>query len=160
MVTDDDEMSWQSFKGACFSAVFQHVGEPSAETWRIRGSGVQDPPAEASTTAAVLAACETLGIKVRSYCMASPANVTSYHIDSRFLGGGISAMTGRYFYGERGAYIRGRKAVLLMAFRMGLRITNRWMQRFNLNGESEATLEAELARQLAAATGCGQGGKP
>jgi hypothetical protein len=93
-----------------FSSVFRET-EPDANKWRIMGSGVQGFPVDAHLTQVVVDALESNGVEVRQYSMGSPANVSSYHLEAKFRDGGLSASTGTYWYGKRGAWIEGRDAV-------------------------------------------------
>ena len=74
-------------------------------------SGVRGFPIEAEYTSAIVDVLEANGIAVRQYSMGSPANVDSHHLEARFLDGGLTASTGKYWYGRKGAWIEGRKAV-------------------------------------------------
>jgi hypothetical protein len=88
--------------------------------WRIKGSGVQGWPTDAPLTAEIKRFLETAGIAVRAHSMGSPANVDSYHLEAAFEDGGLYASTGTYWFGQRGAWIRGRKAVMWLAKQLGL----------------------------------------
>lgn len=76
--------------------------------------------------------------------MGSPANCDSYHLEASFLDGGLRAKTGNYWYAARGAWIRGPKAVLLVALKLGLNVTPAWRRRHGLENISLADLLAEL----------------
>jgi hypothetical protein len=106
-----------------FKSVFVVEIDPSDNTtrWRIRGSGVHGYPDTAPLTAAIIDRLEASGIIVKSYSKGSPANVTSYHLDARFEDGGLTASTGCYWFGERGAWIKGAKAIVTLANILALR---------------------------------------
>ena len=93
-----------------FSSVFRE-SEPNANKWRISGSGVKGFPDNAQLTHIVVDALESNVVEVRHYSMGSAANASSYHLEAKFKDGGLSARTGTYWYGERGAWIEGRDAV-------------------------------------------------
>lgn len=106
-----------------FSSVFK-VTEPRGNKWRIVRSGVQGFPVDAENTRAVVDALECNGIEVRQYSMGSPANVSSYHLEAKFKDGGLTASTGTYWYGRRGAWIEGLEAVEWVASLLDLTPSN------------------------------------
>jgi hypothetical protein len=131
------------FIGKPFHRVFsQPAGSPSSR-WRIRNSGVMGKPDDAATTSAVHLACEAVGIEVKSYWMGSPANLTSYHLKATFLDGGLEADTVNGFC-NRGGWVTGPKAVLLIAMKLGLRVTPTWRRKHGLEGVTLADLVADL----------------
>lgn len=79
--------------------------------WRIRRSGVRTRPEDAETTAMVVDALGTAGIRLNARNWGSAANADSYHLDANFADGSFKAETGNYWYGSRGAWITGPRAL-------------------------------------------------
>ena len=104
-----------------FSSIFKQAC-PDVPEWRIVRSGVRGRPVEAGFTAAVVEALEANGVAVRQYSMGSPANVDSFHLEAKFQDGGLSASTGNYWYGRKGAWIEGRQAVEWVAKLLNLKL--------------------------------------
>lgn len=129
----------EQFRGRPFSEVFTHPRTAKRNAWRLRGSGVFGPAEYSDTGAAVLAACEHLGIAVSHRSSGSPANADEYRLDATFLDGGFHSQTGNYMGGTRGAWVEGRKAVLLLALTLGVRVRPYWRKLHRLEA---ATLES------------------
>lgn len=100
-----------------FKSVFVEEANPTDKTtrWRVKGSGVHGYPDDAPLTEEIVRSLESSGIPVRSFSMESPANVTSHHLEAKFEDGGLYAATGGYWYGERGTWVSGMKAVTRLA---------------------------------------------
>jgi hypothetical protein len=98
--------------------------EPTAEgeppKWRIKGSGVRGYPDDAPKTAELIEALKKEGIEVKEYSMSSPANVSSRHAEASFLDGGLYSSTGKYWFGEKGAWITGEQAFAFVVEKLGL----------------------------------------
>jgi hypothetical protein len=139
---EDDEDS-PSFTGKPFSAVFQQPRTAPRARWRIRGSGGRD--GWGLQVQAVVRACEELGITIKEDVEGSPVNVDSFHLEAHFLDGGLSVTTGDYF-GERGAWIYGPRAVLLLALQLGLVIRRSWYAANGLERVTFEQLRSELER--------------
>jgi hypothetical protein len=77
--------------------------------------------------------------------MGSPANVDSFHLEAKFLDGGLAGETGNYF-GERGAWIDGPRAVLLIALQLGLKVRPNWYTAHGLRGVTLEQLRSALNR--------------
>jgi hypothetical protein len=76
------------------------------------------------------------------YDMGSPANVDSVHIRAKFLDGGLSGEWSGWF-SERGAWVDGPKAVLLIALQCGLRLRPSWYRSSGLEGVTLERLKTE-----------------
>jgi hypothetical protein len=132
--------------GKSLTSIFKlEVSEP-APKWRIKGSGVRGWPTDCLLTQVVVDACKGLNISVDEYWMGSPANVDSYHLKATFLDGGLYASTGRYLFSPRGAWITGKKAVLIVAFQLGLKVSQAWLAEQGLENTTFDTLRSELAK--------------
>ena len=131
--------------GKTFSRMFHRPPGTEPDTWRIRNSGVQSQPHTSEETSAVLEACESLGIGIEHRNFGSPANADSYKIHAVFLDGGLDGETGNYWFGPRGVWVRGPKAVLLIALQLGLSVRHRWYQENGLTGATLDSLKKELA---------------
>lgn len=83
--------------------------------WRIRRSGVRTWPESAETTAMVVSALRGVGIRLHERNWGSAANASSYHLDANFEDGSFKAETGNYWYGSRGAWITGPRALAFIA---------------------------------------------
>ena len=97
-----------------FKSIFKRECDPFNGNlrWRIKGSGVRSLPEDAQLVMRVVQCLEKSGISIRRYHMDSPMNVLSHHIEARFQDGGLTASTGSYFFGERGAWITGIGALV------------------------------------------------
>ena len=105
-----------------FKSVFTEQRNNAGEVrWRVRGSGVKTYPTNAALTAEIELCLEAAGIAVNQRSSGSPANADCYRLEAAFEDGGFYASTGNYWYDERGAWIKGRKAVDWIAAQMGLR---------------------------------------
>jgi len=106
-----------------FKSVFVEEANPTDKTtrWRVKGSGVHGYPNDAPLTEEIVRSLKLSGITVRSFSMGSPVNVTSHHLEAKFEDGGLYAATGGYWYGERGTWITGMKAVTWLAQMLGLK---------------------------------------
>ena len=131
--------------GKTFSTVFHRPLDAEPDTWRIRNSGVQSQPHNSRETSAVLEACASLGIRAQHRSSGSPANADSYTVQAVFLDGGLDGETGNYWYAPRGVWVRGCKAVLLIALQLGLSVRQRWYQENGLTGATLDSLKRELA---------------
>jgi hypothetical protein len=97
------------------------VDQDAQPKWRIKGSGVRGFPSDADRTEAVLKILKDAGVPIREYSMSSPCNPSSYHVEAFFEDGGLRAVTGNYWYSERGAWISGEKAFEFIIQKLGLR---------------------------------------
>ena len=97
-----------------FKSIFKRECDPFSGNlrWRIKGSGVRSLPEDAQLVMRVVQCLEKSGISIRRYHMDSPMNVLSHHLEARFQDGGLTASTGSYFFGERGAWITGIGALV------------------------------------------------
>lgn len=134
----------ESFRDKPFSKLFHQPHNLGSKRWRIRNSASYDLPEDAGNTKIVTTVIESLGIHVRRYSMGSPINQDSNHLSAAFLDGGLSAMTGRYFFEEKGAWIEGPKAVLLVALMLGLRVRPSWREKHSLGKLTLDDLHREL----------------
>jgi hypothetical protein len=132
--------------GKTLTSIFKLEASDPAHKWRIKGSGVRGLPTDCLLTQVVVDACSDLDISVDKYSMGSPANVDSYHLEATFLDGGLYASTARYWFSPRGAWITGRKAVLLIAFQLGLKTSQAWLKEQGLENITFDTLRSELAK--------------
>jgi hypothetical protein len=103
-----------------FSAVFK-LENQEKDKWRITGSGVRGFPRDAPITDRIAGVLDDNGIPIREYSMGSPANMDSYHLEAKFLDGGLNASTGAY-WGEKGAWVTGTSAVKLVAELLDLKM--------------------------------------
>src|SRR5262249_54907046 len=146
MVADgSDTVTHMDTQGKPFSAVFCRLAGAERHTWRVRNSGVQFVPRRSKETRAVLEACSALGIPLEEKSSGSPANADSYTVRATFLDGGIEGQTGNYWYAPRGVWIRGTKAVLLLALQLGLSVRRGWYIEHGLTGATLHSLRRELA---------------
>jgi hypothetical protein len=99
-----------------------------------------------------------LGIEVKLKSSGSPANCDSYNLEAVFLDGGFSSRTGNYWYASRGAWVNGRRAVLLIALRLGLRVRPGWLRSHGLEKATLDSLNDELKRGLRAESKGGHSG--
>lgn len=138
-----------SVRGRTFASVFPRAGhvvsKDGVDCWRIRGSGVSEPPDEAPLTKTIVDFLESEGVEVwyggsRGICCAD-----SYTIESAFLDGGLFAETGNYIGYRRGAHVRGRQAVLFVALGLGLKVPAKDLWRLRLVGVALADLRRGLA---------------
>jgi len=95
-----------------FSSIFKHDPAPhgTPHRWRVVGSGVRTIPEDAILVGKITSLLESNGVRIRRYGMGSPVNSNSYHIEARFLDGGIGGSAHRGF-GERGTWIEGKRAL-------------------------------------------------
>jgi hypothetical protein len=131
-------------QGKPFATVFTGSSKYDPNTWRIRNSGVKSWPGTGRETRAVLEACKLLAIPVKEGGGGSAANASSYAVSATILDGGIEGQTGDYWYGPRGVWVRGPKAVLLLALQLGLSVQESWYRRHGLAGATLASLKREL----------------
>ena len=136
--------SHMDLQGKPFSAVFSGSSDYDTNTWRIRNSGVQRVPRASKETRSVLEACKSLGIRIEEKSSGSAANADSYKVSAVFLDGGIEGETGNYWYAPRGVWVRGPKAVLLLALELGLSVRKAWYRQHDLVGATLDSLKSEL----------------
>lgn len=96
--------------------------EGAVPYWRIAGSGVSGKPERARFTKMIVRGLENVGIDVEHTVSMGMVNADSYYLNATFLDGGLSATTGNYIGGAKGAYITGPKAVLLVALALRLKV--------------------------------------
>ena len=96
-------------------------------------------------TLAVVEACDDLGIEIERTRSGSPINADSYRMSAPFLDGGLSSMTGNYWFYERAAWVSGSRAVLLIALHLGLKVRKAWLQKYGLTDASLASLKSEIS---------------
>jgi len=107
--------------GRTFKSVFRPDGaKDGIARYRLAGSGVIGWPTDARTTNALTSLLKNNGIEIRQRSMGSPANANSYQLDAAFLDGGFHATTGNYWFGEKGAWIHGPKALAWVARSLGI----------------------------------------
>ena len=63
----------------------------------------------------VVNALRGVGIRLDARNWGSAANADSYHLDAKFEDGSFKAETGKYWYGSRGAWITGPRALAFIA---------------------------------------------
>ena len=131
------------FAGRSLTAVFD-TAKGANGRWRIRGSGVFEQPESCEQTAAIVTACEESGIQIVRPSSGSPANANSYSLEANFLDGGVQAQTGNYFFGKRGAWVIGARAMLFIALTLQLRIQDSLVRRLKLGHVSLEDLMNEL----------------
>lgn len=133
-----------SSKPETFSSFFEKVGDV---TWRIRGSGVSGSPIDCARVARVVESLRSLGLNVREGGFAGMCAADMYTLEAKFLDGELSAETGNYFGGTKGAWVEGKEAVRLLAGLLGLNLSPRVASKHGL------TLEPDLdtLRRLAVA---------
>lgn len=134
----------RSFAGRPLTAVFDTAKGQDGE-WRVRGSGVFGPPEICKQTAAIVTACEESGVHVLRGGSGSPANASSYTLEAKFLDGGLQAETGDYWYGKRGAWVNGARAMLFVALTLQLRIQDSLFRRLGLDHVALEDLKNELS---------------
>ena len=117
--------------------------------WRIKNSGVNGYPEDSAETSAVCNACSNLGIKSERYRMGSPVNADSYHISAEFLDGGFYAKTGNYMFDEKGAWVWGAKAVLVISLELRLRLRRTWLKNQGLEQKTFESLKSEIQAERA-----------
>ena len=117
-----DKVGGTVSRARTFRSVFVEEHNPvvGGIRWRIKGSGVQTHPTDAALTAEIKRCLVSSGVPVREYSSGSAANADSYHLEADFEDGGLYASTGNYWFGERGAWIKGRKAVEWVARKLEL----------------------------------------
>ena len=147
MTSEDVERVSPEFVGKPFSAVFTHPEGLEDGIWRIKGSGTHGMPELCKQTLAVTEACDDLGIQIKRTWSGSPINADCYRMSAPFLDGGLWSMTGNYWFYERGAWVSGPKAVLLVALHLGLRVRDAWRQEYDLADVTLDTLKAELGKR-------------
>jgi len=105
-----------------FKDVFEtHTDTETGEIrWRIKQSGVRGILITPHNTQRSVAALRGADVKVREWSSASPANASAYHLSADFDDGGLSGMTGNYFYGPHGIWVSGRQAILRVCFLLGI----------------------------------------
>lgn len=91
---------------------------------------------------------EELGLEVSASAIASPVSADQYDLDVEFLDGGMHGRTGNYIGGEKGASLSGKRAVLLVAFELGLRTPAYVLKRQGLEGHEHQTLRSDLRSEL------------
>jgi len=131
------------FRGQPLARVFQEQ-QSHPLLWRIRNSGVQGFPELSAETLAVVQACGQLGIGISRSKTGSPMNADCYRMQVGFLDGLLYSMTGNYWYQERGAWVQGPKAVLVLALQLGLKVDNSWLAKHALAGATLECLREEL----------------
>jgi hypothetical protein len=141
---DTDDVVQEDFAGKPFSAVFCRPRNAAEDKWRICRSGGRWDWGPAGR--AVLLACGELGIKVANPWGGSPVGVDTMEIEAAFLDGGLTGETGNYWCGQRGAWIRGKRAVLLIALQIGLKVRPGWLREQGLEGVTLEALRAELTK--------------
>ena len=132
------------FRGKPMSAIFQGSDAYPENCWRIRNSGVWGRPDNSAETFAIELACEALDIELKRTWSATPINPDSFRIEGQFLDGGISCMTGDYWYGEKGGWMFGPKCVLAICSELGLRVRESWLKKFDVLGTDLEALRSEL----------------
>lgn len=132
------------YADAPFSAVFAHPSNFPSDRWRVRSSGVHTAPDDAPTTAAVFAACDTLGLPLEMTFSGGPCSADAYPVRATFLDGGLEGQTGNYLCDKRGIEVVGPKAVLLLALTLGLRVRPGWRGRYALISVTLDDLRDEL----------------
>ena len=75
--------------------------------WRIAGSGVTGTPERARFTRMVVDMLAAIGMKLDRAVSMGMVNADSHSLKVRFLDGGLTAETGSYIGGQRGAYVTG-----------------------------------------------------
>ena len=138
------------FHGKRFWEVFRLDQETSKLRWRIVGSGVRGSPCDCLATAAVVQVLRDAGIHVRSSFMMplDSRGCGTSNLDATFLDGGLTASTGDYWYGQRGTWISGIKALLLAAGLLELVISDKWRNEFDAQDIKNQDLLAELKEEL------------
>ena len=114
--------------------------------WRIRGSGVSQRPERAHWTGAVVTLLESHGIVVDRAGSSSFGGADSYRVSARFLDGELSAETGNYIGGSRGAFVYGARAALFIALGLELRVGKALFTKLGLAPTTFASLCEELAK--------------
>jgi hypothetical protein len=121
-----------------FAAVFPASGAGTSREgvcyWRIRGSGTAGAPESATWTRAIVDLLRRNGISVDSRVSTGMVNAEMYSLSAKFLDGGLSATTGNYIGGERGAWVTGARAAAFVALGLDLVIQNakRGQERLNV----------------------------
>lgn len=99
-------------------------------------------------TARVVSLLEKLGVEISVFGNASPVSADQYDLDVEFLDGGMHGRTGNYIGGEKGVLLSGKRAVLLVAFELGLRMPAYVLKRQGLEGHEHQTLRSDLRSEL------------
>ena len=138
------------FHGKRFWEVFRLDQETSKLRWRIVGSGVRGSPCDCLATAAVVQVLRDTGIHVRGHFRMplDSSGCDTSNLDASFLDGGLTASTGNYWYGQRGTWIFGIKALLLVAGLLELIISEKWRDEFNAQGINHQDLLDEFSKKL------------
>lgn len=132
------------FRGQPMSTIFQSSVAYPENCWRIRNSGVWGRPDNSAETFAIELACEALRIELKRTWSATPINPDSFRMEGHFLDGGISCMTGDYWFYEKGGWVAGPKCVLLLCLKLGLRVRESWLRKFDVLGMDLEDLRSEL----------------
>ena len=82
--------------------------------------------------------------EVKKQNWGSAANASSYELKSTFLDGGFRSITGNYWCERRGAWVKGARAVLLIALTLELRIRPAWYREHGLDGTALAQLRSAI----------------
>jgi len=131
------------FRGQPFGRIFQEQ-KTHPNLWRIKNSGAQGFPELSAETLAVVQACNQLDIEISRSWTGSPMNADCYRTQAGFLDGLLYSATGNYWYQERGAWVQGPKAVLILAFQLGLKLEDSWLAERALEGATVESLREEL----------------
>ena len=83
----------------------------------------------------------------------------SSNLDATFLDGGLTASTGDYWYGQRGTWISGIKALLLAAGLLELVISDKWRNEFDTQDIKNQDLLDELSKELDSSREAANGGQ-
>lgn len=106
-------------KSGTFATLFPKEGSFTSSDgrpcWRIRGSGISGPAERAPWTGAIVALLERHGVNVDRSGSSSFSGADSHRLSARFLDGELSAETGNYIGGSRGAYLYGARAATFIA---------------------------------------------
>lgn len=141
---EDSRDCARAFQGKPFARVLTRPSRYPTGLWRISQSGVFGWPWEAGTTAAVVGALQNANLSVGCGWSGSPANAEEYHVQARFLDGGMWGFTGNYLGLPRGSYIQGSEACLFVALALGLTVSNSCRSRHGLPALTLPTLREKL----------------
>jgi hypothetical protein len=86
-----------------------------------------------------------VGIRKRCFESSSPGNATKYSVFFDFLDGGFETHAGDYFFGPKGAYVVGIKALRFLCFGLGLTQPRRFKGEVSV--PSRKDLEGEIREQ-------------
>jgi hypothetical protein len=134
-------------QGIRFSAVFQRCttgGTP--DRWRIASSGVHGHPAAAPFTRHILDVLIGVELVVKEdHGSSNPGmGVASWGFTCTFLDRGFSATTGNYVGGEKGAWVKGNKAVVFIAMKLGVKVPTPLRYTLGVEGMSEEALTEQV----------------